>query len=46
MFSHKVIKIITHFFRYLNEKELNLVISNLLKFVFTKKKRINLNKKN
>ena len=45
MFSHKIVKIISYFFRYLNANQLNDIVSNLLKFVFTKTTKINLNKK-
>jgi hypothetical protein len=46
MFSNKIVSLLTYFFRYLNANQLNDIISNLLKFVFTKTNKINLNKKN
>lgn len=46
MFSNKILRLLTHFFRYLNANQLNDITSNLLKFVFTKTNKINLHKKN
>ena len=45
MFSHKILNILSHFFRYLNADQLNGIVLNLLKFVFTKQNKINLIKK-
>ena len=36
MFSHEILKLLSHFFRYLNSNQLNDIVSNLLKYVFTK----------
>ena len=44
MFINPITEILTYFFRYLNASQLNEVVSNLLKFVFTKTAKINLNK--
>lgn len=44
MFSNKITRLLTYFFRYLNANQLNNIISNLLKFVFTKKNKINFRK--
>ncbi|GEM_PF-5875734 len=45
MFSHEILKLLSHFFRYLNSNQLNDIVSNLLKYVFTKHNKINLTKK-
>lgn len=45
MFSHNILNILTYFFRYLNADQLNGIVSNLLKFTFTKASKINLTKK-
>lgn len=45
MFSHNILSILTYFFRYLNADQLNGIVSNLLKFTFTKASKINLTKK-
>lgn len=45
MFSHKILNILTHFFRYLNADQLNGIVLNLLKFTFTKTNKLNLTKK-
>ena len=44
LFSNPITEILTYFFRYLNSDQLNGVIHNLLKFVFTKTNKINLRK--
>jgi hypothetical protein len=44
MFNHKILNILTNFFRYLNADQLNGIVSNLLKFTLTKQSKINLNK--
>ena len=44
MFINPITEVLTYFFRYLNANQLNDVVSNLLKFVFTKTAKINLNK--
>lgn len=45
MFSNPILRIITYFFRYLNAEQLNGIVSNLLKYLFTKNNKINLTKK-
>jgi len=45
MFSNEILKLLSHFFRYLNSNQLNDIVSNLLKYVFTKYNKINLTKK-
>ena len=45
MFSHEILKLLSNFFRYLNSNQLNDIVSNLLKYVFTKHNKINLTKK-
>lgn len=45
MFSNEILKLLSHFFRYLNSNQLNDIVSNLLKYVFTKHNKINLTKK-
>ena len=45
-FLIKLVEILTYFFRYLNANQLNDIISNLLKLVFTKTNKINLTKNN
>ena len=35
MFSHEILKLLSHFFRYLNSNQLNDIVSNLLKYVFS-----------
>lgn len=42
MFLNPITEILTHFFRYLNANQLNSVVHNLLKFVFTKTAKVNL----
>ena len=32
MFSHEILKLLSHFFRYLNSNQLNDIVSNLLKY--------------
>jgi hypothetical protein len=44
MFSHPILIILTYFFRYLNSEQLNGIVSNLLKYLFTKNNKINLTK--
>lgn len=44
LFSHPSTEVLVHFFRYLNAKQLNKIVINLLKFVFTKTNKINLKK--
>lgn len=44
LFSTLSLKVLTYFFRYLNSTQLNLIVENLLKFVFTKTNKLNLYK--
>jgi F-type H+-transporting ATPase subunit alpha len=43
MFSNPLIKILAPFFRYLDSKQLKKIVLNLVKYVFTKNSKINLN---
>jgi len=45
MFSNEILRILSHIFRYLNSNQLNDIVSNLLKYVFTKHNKINLTRK-
>jgi proton translocating ATP synthase F1 alpha subunit len=42
MFSNILIKILAPFFRYLNNTQLKKIVLNLVKYVFTKNKKLNL----
>ena len=42
IFSRSDLIFLTFFFRYLSEKQLNLVVENLFKFIFLKNYKINL----
>lgn len=43
MFSNPLLKILAPFFRYLDNKQLKKIVLNLVKYVFTKTSKINLN---
>jgi len=45
MFTNEIVRILSYFFRYLNSFQLNGIISNLMKFLFTKTNKINTTKK-
>lgn len=42
MFNNKLINILAPFFRYLNNTQLKKIVLNLVKYVFTKRKNLNL----
>lgn len=44
LFTNPITEVLTHYFRYLNKKQLDRIVNNLLKFVFVKTNKINFRK--